>query len=53
MPKNIAQVIEKAKKFADEIVVYDDGSSDQTRNIVKASGATVIRNPINRGYGVR
>jgi glycosyltransferase involved in cell wall biosynthesis len=49
--KNIADVIERAKKFADEIVVYDDGSSDQTRDIVKASGATVIRNPINRGYG--
>jgi glycosyltransferase involved in cell wall biosynthesis len=50
--KNISAVIDKAKKYADEVVVYDDGSIDETKEVVKASGVTLIRHPVNRGYGV-
>jgi polyisoprenyl-phosphate glycosyltransferase len=34
-----------------EIIVIDDGSSDQTSQLAKAAGAKVIRNPHNMGYG--
>ena len=40
------------KKYADKVIVYDDGSSDDTYQIAAASGATVIRNSKNKGYGV-
>jgi glycosyltransferase involved in cell wall biosynthesis len=49
--KTIGKVIEQAQRFADEIVVCDDGSVDHTNEVVKASGATVIRHASNRGYG--
>jgi glycosyltransferase involved in cell wall biosynthesis len=49
--KNIGQVIDKAKRYAHEVVVYDDGSVDRTNEIVKDAGATLIRHPINKGYG--
>lgn len=50
--KSISKVILKAKKFASEIVVYDDGSDDNTAEIAAALGATVIRSVVNKGYGV-
>ena len=49
----IGDIVIKAKKYAAEIVVYDDGSTDNTYDIAKAAGAdNVIRNPRNSGYGV-
>ena len=37
----------------DEVIVYDDGSTDNTYDIAKAAGAdNVIRSPVNNGYGV-
>jgi glycosyltransferase involved in cell wall biosynthesis len=49
----IGDIVIKAKKYATEIVVYDDGSTDNTYDIAKAAGAdNVIRNPRNSGYGV-
>ena len=47
----IADIVNKAKKYASEVVVYDDGSVDKTDEIAKAAGATVIRDPKNKGYG--
>ena len=35
-----------------QIIVYDDGSTDDTYEVAKSAGATVIRNPENKGYGV-
>ena len=34
-----------------EVVVVDDGSSDETSAEARRSGARVLRHPINRGYG--
>jgi glycosyltransferase involved in cell wall biosynthesis len=48
---NIVPVIIKAKAYASEILVYDDGSADRTTEAAKAAGANVIRDPVNRGYG--
>jgi glycosyltransferase involved in cell wall biosynthesis len=50
--KTIADMIKKSKKYADGIIVYDDGSTDDTYDIAISAGATVIRNPENKGYGV-
>jgi glycosyltransferase involved in cell wall biosynthesis len=35
-----------------EIIVVDDGSTDQTGRVAAEAGATVIRNPVNGGYGL-
>ena len=48
---SIAEVISKAKVFSPEVLVYDDGSSDNTADIAEKNGAIVIRNSRNRGYG--
>jgi glycosyltransferase involved in cell wall biosynthesis len=50
--QNIAEIIAKSKKYADEVIVYDDGSTDDTYETANSAGATVIRNPENKGYGV-
>lgn len=50
--KNIANVVAKSKLYADEVIVYDDGSTDNTYQTALSAGATVIRNPKNKGYGV-
>ena len=34
-----------------EIIVVNDGSTDNTRNIAKEKGITILDNPINMGYG--
>ncbi len=35
-----------------DIVVVDDGSSDETASAAAGAGATVLRHPFNLGYGV-
>jgi glycosyltransferase involved in cell wall biosynthesis len=49
---SIAEIIKKAAAYASDVIVYDDGSSDDTAEIADAAGATVIRNRKNKGYGV-
>jgi glycosyltransferase involved in cell wall biosynthesis len=34
-----------------ELIVVDDGSRDRTAELARAEGATVIQQPVNRGYG--
>jgi glycosyltransferase involved in cell wall biosynthesis len=49
--KTIADIIMNSKKHADGVIVYDDGSTDNTYDLAKSSGATVIKSPKNTGYG--
>ena len=49
--RNIAKVIVGSKKFADRIIVCDDGSTDMTSEIALALGAEVIRHERNLGKG--
>lgn len=47
----IARVVLEAQKFADKVVVCDDGSTDYTAKIAEGLGADVIRHDKNGGYG--
>jgi glycosyltransferase involved in cell wall biosynthesis len=48
---SIARVILDAQKYADAVVVCDDGSSDMTGAIAKRLDADVVRHRRNLGYG--
>ncbi len=50
--KTIANIIKRLRNYVNDVVVYDDGSSDMTSNIAKNSGAFLIRNSKNKGKGV-
>ena len=50
--ENISEIINRSKKYADEVIVYDDGSIDDTQQVAVSAGATVIRSPENKGYGI-
>jgi glycosyltransferase involved in cell wall biosynthesis len=47
----IANVVTEARRFVDEVIVVDDGSSDSTAYIAQAAGARVIRHEKNLGKG--
>lgn len=47
----IGSVVLRAKAYVDEVLVVDDGSSDDTAQIAEAAGAMVVRHEYNRGKG--
>jgi len=49
--KTIVDIIMNSKKYAEGVIVYDDGSTDDTYELAKSCGATVIKSPKNTGYG--
>lgn len=49
--KTIGSVVLKAKQYVDEVVVIDDGCTDDTVNVAEIAGATVLRHGGNKGYG--
>ncbi len=48
----IGSVILQTKKFVDQVIVIDDGSTDNTAEIARAAGAVVIKHRQNYGKGV-
>ncbi|MBE0431065.1 MAG: glycosyltransferase family 2 protein [Dehalococcoidia bacterium] len=47
----VGDIVRQAKQHVDEVIVVDDGSTDDTAAIAGAAGATVIRHTGNRGKG--
>lgn len=47
--ENIGTIIDRTKKFVDEVIVIDDASSDETSSIATQKGAKVIENSKNSG----
>lgn len=48
---SVLQNSQLQKDTSYEIIVVDDGSTDQTASIAQNAGARVIRHPLNMGYG--
>jgi glycosyltransferase involved in cell wall biosynthesis len=47
----IGSVVLQTARFAETVIVVDDGSSDATAEVAEAAGAQVERHPENRGKG--
>ncbi len=48
----IGSVVLKAAQYVDEVIVVDDGSTDDTAEIAELAGATVLRHARNLGKGM-
>jgi len=49
--KRIAAVITRTRPHVNEVIVIDDGSTDNTQPVAEAAGAKVLRHPVNKGKG--
>jgi hypothetical protein len=49
--QSIASVVANAKAYADEVLVVDDGSDDETKERAIEAGAKVATHETNMGYG--
>lgn len=47
----IGDVVSKAKKYVDQVIVLNDGSHDGTAEAAKAAGALVVHHEYNKGAG--
>lgn len=48
----ISEVVSQTKSFVDEVIVVDDGSTDDTAKVAEAVGARVIKHETNQGKGL-
>jgi glycosyltransferase involved in cell wall biosynthesis len=49
--KYIGSLLLRARQYASELLVVDDGGSDHTAQVAELAGATVVKHPQNMGYG--
>jgi len=49
--RTLAEVVLKAGKIHDTVIVVDDGSEDLTTDMLHGLGAQIIRHPVNLGKG--
>jgi glycosyltransferase involved in cell wall biosynthesis len=50
--RHVERVLDEVRRYADDILVVNDGSSDGTAELLeRQSGIAVITHPKNRGYG--
>jgi len=47
----VGSIVIQARQYVDEVIVVDDGSTDNTARVAELAGATVIRHAQNRGKG--
>ncbi|UCD46130.1 MAG: glycosyltransferase family 2 protein [Candidatus Bathyarchaeota archaeon] len=47
--ETIGEVVSKALRHVDDVIVVDDGSADDTSHLAEEAGAEVIRNDVNIG----
>jgi glycosyltransferase involved in cell wall biosynthesis len=45
----IASIVLKTKRYVDDVLVVDDGSSDETAELAKQAGAIVVVHKVNQG----
>jgi len=49
--KTVGKVVKETKKYVDEVIVVNDGSSDRTGEVGKKEGAIVVDHIVNMGLG--
>lgn len=49
--RHLSAVVKAVQSVVDEVVIVNDGSSDETGIIADSLGVTVIHHPLNRGQG--
>ena len=49
--KYIGSLVVEAQQYGDEVLIVDDGSTDNTAVIARRAGATVLQHKENKGYG--
>jgi glycosyltransferase involved in cell wall biosynthesis len=47
----VGSIVLQAREYVDEVIVVDDGSTDNTSGVAELAGATVVRHTENRGKG--
>jgi len=50
LKKNLPKVFEAIKNFPSEVIVIDDGSTDQSVNFLKTQKIKLLKNPRNLGF---